>query len=193
MGDSEPRASARGASAEGAGPRDRRVEFEGLVRAHSDWLHRYLAGLLGSVQDAEDCAQEVFFRAWCALSRLDLPNRAAQRALLRTIAMRVAYNAVRARRTQKRTVPKAEQVAPLVEAVEGGERNAGAIAHGVLDVLSSLPHIHREVLVLRYFEELSIAEVAALLGLSESAVKMRLKRAREALRDAVEEARDDSG
>ncbi len=170
----------------------RREAFVDLVHAHADWLHRYLAGLMGSLHDAEDCAQEVFLRAWCALPRYAPKDRAEERALLRTIAMRTAFNAMRARRAKKRTAPPAD-TPPAAWALHAEMNADRETAQTVLAALAELPHIYREVLVLRYFEDLSVAEIAALLDLGESAVKMRLARARKAMRSVLDDARRTSG
>lgn len=53
--------------------------------------------------------------------------------------------------------------------------------------LQSLPEKEREVLVLRYLEDLSTADVASVMGVSESAIKMRLVRALQKLRDVLDE------
>lgn len=57
----------------------------------------------------------------------------------------------------------------------------------VRDALKSLPEKEREVLVLRYLEDLSTADAAAVMGVSESAIKMRLVRALQRLRDVLDE------
>jgi RNA polymerase sigma-70 factor (ECF subfamily) len=56
--------------------------------------------------------------------------------------------------------------------------------------LDRLPERDREVLVLRYLEQLSTAEAAAVLGISEGAVKLRLLRALQRLRELLERSRD---
>jgi hypothetical protein len=58
----------------------------------------------------------------------------------------------------------------------------------VHQAMAQLPHSYREVLQLRDMEELSTAEAAAALGISEAAVKIRLHRARQALRSLIERA-----
>lgn len=153
-----------------------RAAFGELVRRHEVWLVRYLTYVLSDASLAEDVAQEVFLQAHAALKTLTDPARF--QAWLRTIATRRAYNHRRDRTTRSRyeQAPDAPSPAHATAPDADDERQA------VVAALALLPHAYREILVLRYVEELTTDEVAAMLDIGLSAAKMRLSRARDAFR-----------
>jgi len=171
--------------AQGAPP-DARTAFDHLTRTESPWLLGYLRSLLGDVALAEDAAQRTWLRAYLSLSKLQEPR--AFRGWLRRIATRTAFNLRRDRSTRDRY----EQVVPGPMSDPG---HTGAVeAHDALmSGLEQLSYPYREILVLRYVEDLDMEEIQTLLGLGASATKMRLKRARDAFRDVFEEVADAKG
>jgi RNA polymerase sigma-70 factor, ECF subfamily len=95
------------------------------------------------------------------------------RAWIRTIATRVAFN------YRRDSATRAKYHAAL-EPTPDGRYGDATETRDLLDrVLTRLSYPHREILVLRYVEELSLIEIGDLLNLGESAAKMRLLRARE--------------
>ncbi|MBN2799980.1 MAG: sigma-70 family RNA polymerase sigma factor [Deltaproteobacteria bacterium] len=150
------------------------AEFEALVRAEQGWLVRYLTYLLHDRSDAEEVAQRVFVRAYQRSHQYQGGNL---RAWLRKIATHLAYNFSRDRGTRRRYEDQAVPAERLTHPSPEGallEREAIAVT------LGALPYPYREVLLMRYLEELDLPEMAGLLGIGESGVKMRLLRAREA-------------
>jgi RNA polymerase sigma-70 factor (ECF subfamily) len=146
-----------------------------LFCQYSGPICRYLARLTGDRQRAEDLTQETFVRAYAALERgaqWDNP-----RAWLYRVASRLAINEHRRR--------KLIQWLPLwsteVDPVPGVEATI-AERLAVREALDALPLKYRIPLVLYASEGYSIAEVAAMLELSSSAVKVRLYRARDKFR-----------
>jgi RNA polymerase sigma-70 factor (ECF subfamily) len=154
-----------------------------LVADHFDFVWRSVRRVGFCPADADDVTQEAFMVASRRLGDL-LPGR--ERAFLLSTAMRVAYALRRgARREQARRelappisgnpFPAPDQVA---ESSSARER---------LDlVLGELELELRTVFVLFELEELSVAEIADLVGLRPGTVASRLRRAREAFRAAVE-------
>ena len=126
---------------------------------------------------SEDIAQETFMTAWGSRDRLRDPSRV--RPWLCGIARNQGRNAVRARRREVGgDVIEAVDAVPTV--VDGAvEREALAELHAAL---AEVPEDHREVLVLFYWEQQSIAQVATTLGISEEAAQKRISRARGLLR-----------
>jgi len=145
--------------------------FGALARRHQAWLVRLLLYLLGGTAGAEDAAQETFVRAFLAIGQFR--GEASFRTWLRVIASRIAFNRRRDTATRERYI---EQIRPRTAPDAAG----GLEARQVLQqTLARLSYPYREILVLRYVDELPVAEIAQVLDLGVSAAKMRLLRARE--------------
>ena len=148
--------------------------------------------MMGSPQEAEEVLQETFISAFRSLDRFE------GRSQLGTWLYRIAYNAS-LMRLRKRQIPTSSIDEPLVG--EEGEElprqliDWGSLPddialnnefHHVLDkAVEGLSPTLRSVFVLRDIEGLSTAEVAEALGLTETNVKVRLHRARLALREQL--------
>ena len=142
-----------------------------LVERHQAWLVRYLYFLLGGSTEAEDVAQEALVRAFLALERFR--GDSTFKTWMRPIATRLAFNHRRDRATRQ----KYEDMLETPESSMGGEM--GSISRdALLKVLVQLSYPYREILVLRYIEDMDIKEVAQSLNIGLSATKMRLSRAR---------------
>lgn len=146
--------------------------YSELVERHQAWMVRLVGYLLGGFADAEDVAQEAFVRGF--LHRDDLSDNHGFKPWVRVIATRVAFNTRRASAARKRYHGQVQ--APATNDMPDASPEARQLLE---QVLGKLPYAFREVLVLRYVEELSIAEIATQLNLGESAAKMRLARARD--------------
>lgn len=165
---------------------------EACVRAHSDGLYRLARRMLGDDREAEDVVQETFLNAWKSLKVFD------GRARLGTWLFRIAYNAALMRLRQhgrvvsldtddgndsmpipEKVVAWADSPEELVERKETAE-----ILDRAIDALSPLL---RAAFVLRDIEGRSTEETAQILGVSEQVVKVRLHRARLALRERLTE------
>jgi len=131
----------------------------------------------GSYPAAEDAVQEALVRAWIRSERGEhvesLPGWVAAVALNLT---RSGWRRTMAERRARRRLP--ERSAPFVAAPS--EEHVD-----VAQALEALPRRQREVAVLRYLLEMSTAEVAAVLGISEGTVKSSLARARTHLVEAL--------
>ncbi len=148
--------------------------FSELIQRHQSKIVRLAGYLLSNFSEAEDVAQEAFVRAYLALDRL--PEDANFEAWMRVIVTRLAYNHRRDSKTRSKYHDQIE--APRASSDNFAEREA------LSKVLAELSYPYREILVLRYVEEMSVKEIADVLDLGLSATKMRLLRAREQF-DAV--------
>lgn len=149
------------------------LAFERLVDRHQGWLVRLLMHLLGSRSDAEDVAQEAFVRAFLAID--DCSDGDKFRGWLRVIARRLAFNYRRDARTraryEERSATLQENTAPAAaKQIEGRDL--------LEQTLIRLSYPYREIMVLRFVEELAIKDIAVVLEIGQSAAKMRLARAR---------------
>jgi RNA polymerase sigma-70 factor (sigma-E family) len=146
-------------------PIGREVQIEALYAAHYQPMLRMVLLLMGGDSSAEDVVQEAFIRVYGSRSKIREPDRAA--AYLRVTAMNLARSALRRRLLASRHPPAlpAEAATPE-ERVMAGVR--GAL---VVRALRQLPQRQREVVVLRYYADLSLVETARALQISEGAVK----------------------
>lgn len=150
--------------------------FSMLVRRHQDHVYRFVLGMMGCREDALELTQEVFLRAFRALSswRSD--------ALFSTWLFRIAANVAidNLRRRKLATYVSFDECEDFVAHTPGPEELAEAGERGRLleSALQKLPPEYREVLLLREIEEMSYSEIAQVLRIREGTVKSRISRAR---------------
>jgi RNA polymerase sigma factor (sigma-70 family) len=149
--------------------------FGELHRRHAPRARALVRGVLRSDADVEDVTQDALLAAFVDLDRLREPGRFG--GWLYAIAANLA------RMRLRRPGPPAVHAAPepgIDETLERLER-----ASLVRVALRSLGDLDRRVVVLHYFHGLECREIAAECGLSPGAVRVRLHRARGALRDEL--------
>jgi RNA polymerase sigma-70 factor (ECF subfamily) len=153
--------------------------FRQLVERYQGAVYNLAYRMLGDPGDAEDAAQEIFVRIYRQLGRYD-PARKFSTWVL-AIATNYCIDQLRRRRMQ--LVPL-ENIIPWARAREAGPEGE-AITQEARDevqrLITRLPEKYRAPLVLRYFEELSMIEIAEVLGMPEGTVKTQIHRARKAL------------
>ena len=158
--------------------------FEALVDRHYADCLRYATRMLGERADAEEAVQDTFVRAFRSLRRYD--NRGQLRAWLFRILVN-RCRSVLARRSRRGRLlgrPVAAEVdGPPLEEPREGEWLLQEVERG----LALLAPEQREAFLLKYVEELSYEEMSALTGAGVSALKMRVKRACERLREILKE------
>ena len=169
--------------------------FERLVRDHGGRLLSVARRFLRDEEEARDAVQECFLSAYRALDRFDQGSR------LSTWLHRIVVNACLMRLRTRRRKPEAsiEELLPQFQA-DGHQVHQTPEWEGSAETLLSrketrsivreaidrLPDSYRAVLLLRDIEELSTEEAAQSLGVTANAVKIRLHRARQALRGLLE-------
>ncbi|HNT25628.1 MAG TPA: sigma-70 family RNA polymerase sigma factor [Anaerolineales bacterium] len=169
-----------------------RAEFSRLVEAYSANIYRLALRMLNQPQDAEDVLQETFLKAFRHLKNFD------GRSKLSTWLFRIATN--EALMLLRRRRPGQVSLDEPVMGDEGDQEPLQIVdwcclpekemmsqeARKHLDAaIDQLPHSLRVVFLLRDIEDLSTLETAEVLGLSETAVKTRLSRARMRLRELL--------
>lgn len=169
--------------------------YRRLVEENSAHIYHVALKLLGDELEAEDVLQETFMSAFEAIGRFE------GRSQLSTWLYRIAYNAslMRLRKRKQMTAFS------LDEPVPGEEEEAAPVSRLLVDwstipddqlltaeararmdqAIAELPETLRSAFVLRDIQGLSGAETAEVLGISVSAVKTRLHRARLLLRDRL--------
>ncbi len=170
--------------------------FERLVREQGGRLLAVARRFLRDEEEARDAVQESFLSAFRSIDRFDQGSR------LSTWLHRIAINACLMRLRSRRRKPEEPIEGLLPQFQEDGhqvnhptpdwEGSAETLlARGetraiVREAIDRLPGSYRSVLLLRDIEELSTEEAARLLDISANAVKIRLHRARQALRALLE-------
>jgi RNA polymerase sigma factor (sigma-70 family) len=165
-------------------PSDSEAAFEALYRDSRDDLFAYVAGLLRDRHAAEDVTALAFERAYRRRSRFD-SDRGSRRAWLFAIARNAALDELRRRRRQAELSrePADEATSEMPEdAAEVGARRAA-----LREAMSALSARERELIALKFFAGLSNAEIASVIGVSESNAGTRLHRVVTKLREACDE------
>jgi RNA polymerase sigma-70 factor (sigma-E family) len=147
-----------------------------LFRVHGTSLVRMARLFVDDRNAAEDLVQEAFIRMSRAAHRVEDPAKAA--AYLRSIVLNLC------RDHNRRGLVSLRHHLPLDDAVASSEDEVVVRddQRAVIDAVRALPARQRDCVVLRYFFDLGVAEVATTLGISENSVKTHLKRALAALR-----------
>jgi RNA polymerase sigma-70 factor, ECF subfamily len=158
--------------------------FERLFRECAGDVHGYAISLLRDAAAAEDVTALAFERVFRARSRLDRA-KGTPRAWLFAIARNAALDELRRRKRQPLDARHADAAGTdmaSVEAIERVERGAA-----LQQALLALVPREREIVLLKFHGALSNAELARVLGISESNAGTRLHRALLKLRDACSE------
>ncbi len=157
----------------------RRRRFEVLYAEHRACVLGYVLRRTDSTHDAADVIAETFLVAWRRLD--DAPTGASARLWLYGVARRVLANH---RRGERRRTQLAERLRGDLASRDAPEAPSGRLAE-LAAAFGSLADGDREVLALEAWEGLSAEEVAAVLGCSRNAARIRLHRARRRLRAAI--------
>ncbi|MBA2674629.1 MAG: RNA polymerase sigma factor, partial [Ramlibacter sp.] len=145
-------------------------------------LHRYCARLMGSVIDGEDVVQDTFLRAFAALPELD--DATPLRPWLFRIAHNRAMDLLRARALRLAEPMDAASAVADPANPDPAETLMRQEAVGTaVSRFAELPVAQRSVVILKDVLEESLADIAALLGISTDAVKGHLARGRARLRE----------
>jgi RNA polymerase sigma-70 factor (ECF subfamily) len=160
--------------------------YEVIMRRYNQRLFRVARAIVQDNDEAEDVVQDTYVRAYASL------NQFAGRALFSTwltkIAVHQASNRLRRRKRIVEFPSSPDREHQGMEAVKSSapDPEQQTLRSQTVDLLEqavdALPEIYRSVFVLRQIESLSTAETAACLDVTEDAVKVRLLRARQALR-----------
>ena len=163
-------------------------ELELAVREHARLVYRIAYSVLRNHHDAEDATQETFIRV--LRYRRKLAGLEDTRAWLARIAWRVAVERRRKMpevSTQVALEDVSETVSQLRSKSETADQTvlAGEMAELTGKLIATLPVELRDAITLSMVKEMEIAEIAALLGANEAAVRSRIFRARQILREKL--------
>ena len=154
---------------------DRGQAFETAYDLYADMLYRLALSYMKHKEDAEDVVQEVFTKFFTGFH---LPmNQEQEKAWFIRVTINQCHDALR-----KRSYRLHDSLDDVMEVSSKEEENTDEI----LDTIQKLPDKYKDVIILHYLEGYSVEEVAKMLAISGSATKMRLKRAREFLKEELE-------
>lgn len=170
--------------------------FTQLVRQYSSRLLATARRMLGNEHDAQDALQEAFLSAFKAMDQFS--GTAKLSTWLHRIVMNAALMKLRSRRRKpeesiEELLPRFDEQGEWSNRVVSWETPSEALLQRqetralVRRCIDRLPDTYRTMLLLRDIEELETEEAAHLLGITTNAVKIRLHRARQALRTLLEQ------
>ena len=158
----------------------RRSEFEQFFLAHYDPIVRSVTFVCGDRERAADATQEAFIRAFDRWGRVKRYGNPA--AWVRRIAINVARDEHRSVTRRNRRESIAGAAPSEMPGPDAADRFDSSPA---LDSLLTLPDRQREIAVLYYLDDLSVAEIGETLDIAEGTVRFHLSQARARLREQL--------
>ncbi len=157
-------------------------ELEQMMNQYGDYIARTCYIYLKDWALAEDAVQEVFIKAYKHMS--EFRKESSEKTWLTSIAINICKNYVRTSwfRKVQIGIEKIETYNTLEEELIN-QIGQSDLLRQVMD----LPIKYREVILLYYYQDFKVNEIAEILGISESSIKMRLNRGRKKLKDDFEE------
>ena len=155
--------------------------FIDLVRAEQESLRRFLLALCGgNAFEADDIAQDALIRAYVASGSFLGLSRFS------TWLFRIAYNCYidRGRKPRAETVPT--DTPQALNVTSGEETDAGFKYQQLYQALDSLQEKEKAAIILHYFEDLSIKEIASILQIPSGTVKYHLSTGRTRLKSLLQ-------
>ena len=153
---------------------DRRARLSAAYDKYADMLYRLALSHLRRREDAEDAVHDVFMKYSDASTRFSDDEH--ERAWLIRVTVNRCHDILR--RGKIRNHASLDEVHELPAEEDG--------VNDVLDAVHSLPEKYRTAIVLHHLEGFSVEEISAMLGTSVSAIKMRLSRGRELLKNQMD-------
>lgn len=169
----------------GLGGGAQRREFERFVRDRTGPLLRTAYLMAGDLGEAEDLVQETLLRVarrWYKVAAMEQPGAYARQILVNLVIDQAGQ------RAQRNSELAVARDGPVAEPADGAAERALLAVNTqalLLAALAGLPRRQRAVIVLRYWDDLPEAEVAAILGCSVGTVKSTASRGLARLREAL--------
>lgn len=173
-----------------------KLATEAFVRSHAGWMLRLARSYLADTGLAEDAVQTAFAKVFEKGDQFE--GRSDLRTWMRRVVVNEALMILRKRKASKED-PSVASLMPAFDAndcrIEASWRQPQSpeqilmteeTRRSVIAAIGRLPETYRVILLLRDIEEKTTAEVAEVLGISEANVKVRLHRARAALKALLE-------
>ncbi len=153
------------------------LKFEELYVAYSPDVYRFANWLSGNSNDAEDITSETFARVWINFNTIQTETL---KAYLFTIARNIYFESLRRKKYHE---PLSDSYPDPHSSIEKIIETQGELSR-IRDMLLTIVEIDRSAFVMRVQYDLPYAEIARVLQLSESAVKVKVHRVRKRLFNA---------
>lgn len=156
--------------------------FGSLYKEFMPRIYRYILYLVSDSQLAEDLTQETFLKTWKYL-----PKFSSKKGTFQAFVYRIARNLVIDHQRKKKAVllrTEFSKKLPSNENLEESYERYEKVGE-LKEALSKLPDFDRELIVLRYFEELSFSEVAKTVKKKEGSIRVRVHRALVVLKENI--------
>jgi RNA polymerase sigma-70 factor (ECF subfamily) len=156
----------------------KKQQFLDAYDAHADALFRFCYALIGRREDAREATQEVFARAWrhCAAGK----SVALWRPFLYRIARNIAIDHSRKGKTESLDALQELGFDAIDETGMDAVQQAESVR--VVRCIASLERPYRDVIAMRYVDDMSISDIARIVGERENTVSVRIHRGLEMLR-----------
>lgn len=153
-----------------------------LYKKYFQKIYRYCKFNTDNNEVAKDICQESFVKAWKKLKDFKTEGNWSLQSFLFTIARNLIID--RVRKKKEYALEQFEELPSEYDLYE--EVDKGQDVQRVREVLSKLEDMDRQIIILRYFEEMSSQEVAAILGIKDGALRVRTFRVMQKMKDIFE-------
>ncbi|WP_026379902.1 sigma-70 family RNA polymerase sigma factor [Afifella pfennigii] len=167
-----------------------RAAMQTLFARHQVRVFRFVFQMVRDEALAEDITSDTFLDIWRQADRFQFRSRVT------TWILGIArFKALAARRKRREDSAEEEEIASVADSADTPELSAqkASKAGQLTACIGRLSEVHREIVDLVYYQELSIKEIAALLGIPDNTVKTRMFHARKRLSELMAEAGIDRG
>ena len=158
------------------------MDLEQLIYTYSDTLYRVAYSYVKDTQAAEEVVQDVFFKFYKTNNYFE--GNAHIKTYLTRMVINRSYDYLRSWKHRKNTIFEVFHTKRRGVDHDVLEQSD---SESILQAVFELPVKYREAIILYYYEELQIKEIAGMLQISESTIKSRLQRARAQLKTSLQE------
>lgn len=156
--------------------------FGAIYNYYYKQLYRYCQFNLRDAVLAQDIVQETFLRAWKGIGKFSFSDGGTMQAFLYRIARNLIIDHSRRKKTEK--LEDHEYIEAESQFEDDIDRNTD---RGKLkQALVKLPEKDRQIVILRYFEEMSFQEISKVIKVREGALRVRIHRILEKLKNIIE-------
>lgn len=161
-------------------------QFAQFAREHEASIFTYVLRMVNSREDAEDITQEALYQAWRTWNQVDPEAAGGYVKWCYRIAHNLSIDTLRKKKPRSAEEDEIDRAADTKTLRPEEVYEHRVQAGQVQDSIQSLDEKYREVLILRYQEELSYEKIAEILELPVSTIETRIHRAKKMLREKLE-------